>query len=137
MSEDRFQRFLREFKDLNIGFKKNPITKDLLVQKNEQAVSQSVQNLLQTRFGEKLMDPEVGSRVYEILFEPLDGFSAAQLQETIINTIRNYEPRVEIIDCIVSAEDSDSSEVRVDIEYRIVGDTITINSTFILQRPGD
>lgn len=69
MSEDRFQKFLREFKDLNIGFKKNPITKDLLVQKNEQAVSQSIQNLLQTRFGEKLMDPEVGSKVYEILFE--------------------------------------------------------------------
>lgn len=137
MSEDRFQRFVREFKDLNIGFKKNPITKDLLVRKNEQAVTQSIQNLLQTRFGEKLMDPEVGSKVYEILFEPLDGFSASQLQETIINTIRNYEPRVEIIDCIVSAEDSDSSEVRVDIEYRIVGDTITINSTFILQRPGD
>jgi phage baseplate assembly protein W len=137
MSEDKFQSFLRSFTDLNIGFKRNPITKDLLVQKNEQAVTQSIQNLLNTRFGEKLMDPEVGSRIYEILFEPLDEFSASQLQETIINTIRNYEPRVDVISCIVSAEDSDSSEVMVDLEYRIVGDTITINSTFILQRPGD
>jgi phage baseplate assembly protein W len=137
MSEENFQKFLRSFKDLNIGFKKNPITKDLLTQKNEQAVVQSINNLILTRFGEKLMDPQVGSEVYEILFEPLDGFSAARLQQTIINTIRNYEPRVDIINCVVSAEDSDSSEVRVDIEYRIVGDTITINSTFILQRPGD
>jgi len=137
MAEDRFQKFSRNFKDLNIGFKRNPITKDLLVQKNEQAVSQSIENLLNTRFGEKLMDPEVGSRIYEILFEPLDEFSAVDLQETIINTINNYEPRVDIIDCVVSAENSDASEVMVDLEYRIVGDTITINSTFILQRPGD
>lgn len=137
MAEDRFQKFSRSFKDLNIGFKRNPITKDLLVQKNEQAVSQSIENLLNTRFGEKLMDPEVGSRIYEILFEPLDEFSAVDLQETIINTINNYEPRVDIIDCVVSAENSDASEVMVDLEYRIVGDTITINSTFILQRPGD
>jgi phage baseplate assembly protein W len=137
MSEDRFQTFLRSFSDLNVGFKRNPITKDLLVQKNEQAVTQSVQNLLNTRFGEKLMDPEVGSKIYEILFEPLDEFSASELQQTIINTINNYEPRVEIINCVVTAENSDSSEVLVDLEYRIVGDTVTINSTFILQRPGD
>jgi phage baseplate assembly protein W len=137
MTEDRFQKFSRSFKDLNVGFKNNPITKDLLVQKNEQAVSQSIENLLNTRFGEKLMDPEVGSKIYEILFEPLDEFSASELRENIINTINNYEPRVDVINCVVSAEDSDASEVMVDLEYRIVGDTITINSTFILQRPGD
>jgi phage baseplate assembly protein W len=137
MSEDKFQTFIRSFKDLNVGFKRNPITKDLLVQKNEQAVSQSVQNLLNTRFGEKLMDPEVGSRIYEMLFEPLDEFSASELQQTIINTINNYEPRVEVISCVVTAENTDASEVTVDLEYRIVGDSVTINSTFILQRPGD
>jgi phage baseplate assembly protein W len=136
MSKDLFKDYYRQFTDVNTGFRINPITKDVLQLKNETAVTQSIKNLIQTKFGEKLMDPEVGSRVYETLFEPLDAFSASKLAETIINTINNFEPRVVVNDCVVSAEDTDSYEVAVDIDYTIVGENVSIQSRFILERPG-
>jgi len=137
MADYLFKDYFREFKDLDIGFQKNPVTKDLVVVKNETAVTQSIKNLLQTKFGERLMDPDIGSRIYEILFEPLDEFSATTLKENIINTIKNFEPRVIINNCEVSAESSDSNEILVDIDYTIVGENLSIQSRFILERPGD
>lgn len=136
MAEELFKDYYRKFNDVNTGFTLNPITKDVLSVKNEAAVTQSIKNLIQTKFGEKLMDPEVGSRIYEILFEPLDEFSAQQLVENIINTIRNFEPRVTVNDCVVSAMSTDSNEIMVELDYTIVGENLSIQSRFILERPG-
>ena len=60
------------FKDVNITFKKHPVTDDLVVSRDASAIKQAIVNLLLTNKGEKLFNPEYGSDIRAYLFEPLD-----------------------------------------------------------------
>ena len=60
------------FKDLNITFKKHPVTNDIVVSRDESAIKQAIVNLLLTNKGERLMNPRYGSDIRSFLFEPLD-----------------------------------------------------------------
>ena len=66
----------RRSEDVNISLPKNPFTKDIYGVSNENAIKQSIKNLVLTVPGEKPFQPLVGSRVNELLFEPLDPFIA-------------------------------------------------------------
>ena len=126
--------YIRSYKDLNIDFRNNPITKDIYAVKNESAITQSLKNLVQTRFGERLMQPTIGSGVYDMLFEPLDIFSGLELQTKIKTVINNYEKRIEVLDVEVAiVEDGDT--VVVNVRYRIIGEPTIISNQFILERP--
>lgn len=65
----------RGFKDFAISFSNNPTTKDFGMVKNENAIKQSVRNLISTIFGERPFQPDIGSRVKGLLFENFDPFS--------------------------------------------------------------
>ena len=92
-----------------------------------------MKNLVLTSPGEKLFQPDVGSKVFQLLFEPLDPFTVDTLRDEITDTLRNYEPRIEVISVEISAED-DYHQLRVDVEYRIVGQPLVQTIDFILQR---
>jgi phage baseplate assembly protein W len=133
--DDIFRVTPRSFKDVGINFNKNPLTNDVIAVKDESAVTQSIKNLIMTKFGEKLMDPSIGSDVYNMLFEPLDAFSGMELKDRILNTIRNFEPRVDVIDVLVTSIEDDDSAIVVTLTYRIIGEPQIINNKFLLERP--
>ena len=60
------------FKDLNITFKKHPVTNDVVVSKDASAIKQAIVSLLLTNKGERLMNPKYGSDIRSYLFEPMD-----------------------------------------------------------------
>ena len=124
----------RSFKDINMSILKNPFSKDIASVTNEESIKQSIKNIVLTAPGEKLFNPKFGSNVYNMLFEPLDPFMIDSLQVEILNTIKNYEKRVEVTNlrCI---PDYDLYSVTVSLEYRIVGLPITETIQFVLQRP--
>ena len=122
-------------KDLKINFMPHPVTGDLQVTKDDAAVKQSVVNLLMTIPGERPFQSSLGSRISELLFEPLDYGIAAQIQEEIRTTIRNYEPRIGIVELVVEPEFEENS-FTVHMEYEIVGrqDNAPQEINFLLQR---
>ena len=124
----------RGFKDIGVGFLLNAFTKDAAVVKNENAIKQSIKNLVLTQKGEKLFQPEIGSGVYELLFEPMDPFTADSIRDEIINTLGQYEPRITISEVTVLANE-ETNQFDVTVEYRIVGQPIVETVNFILQRP--
>ena len=66
----------RSFKDISITFDKNFVTDDLAVTKDFNAIKQSVKNLVTTVPGERFFNPNIGSRITDLLFEPLDFINA-------------------------------------------------------------
>tara|TARA_B100000941_G_scaffold30578_2_gene18103 strand:- start:22485 stop:22904 length:420 start_codon:yes stop_codon:yes gene_type:complete len=124
----------RGFKDVGMSFLLNVFTKDAAVVKNENAIKQSIKNLVLTQKGEKLFQPELGSGVYELLFEPMDPFTADSIRDEIINTLGQYEPRISILEVDVEPNE-DTNTFDVTVEYRIVGQPIVETVNFILQRP--
>ena len=96
------------FKDLNITFKKHPITNDVVVSKDASAIKQAIVSLLLTNKGERLMNPKYGSDIRSYLFEPLDYGTAAQIKANIRSTIDRFEPRISISDlkCLPNYNDN-------------------------------
>ena len=86
------------YKDINITFKKHPVTNDVVVSKDASAIKQAIVSLLLTNKGERLMNPKYGSDIRSYLFEPLDYGTAAQIKANIRSTIDRFEPRISISD---------------------------------------
>ena len=114
------QRVSKSFKDLSMSFKFNPLSGDLITLKNENAIARAVRNIVLTTPGEKFFDPDFGSSVSEILFENVDDITAVSIEDEIKSSLKNYEPRVELIDVNVEPN-FDENQFDVTISYRIVG----------------
>ena len=109
-----------KFKDLSITFKKHPVTNDLVTVKDKAAVSQSIKGLLLTRKGERPFQPDLGSGLQDILFEPMDYGTSALIKKEITETLNRYEPRV-IVTGLICFPDYDNNGYNVELEYLIRG----------------
>ena len=110
----------RSFKDISVTFDKNFVTDDLMVTKNFNAIKQSVQNLIVTVPGERFFNPNIGSRITDLLFEPLDFINASLVKSEVEYTIKAFEPRVKLTDVIVD-ENYDDNGYDVTIEFEVIG----------------
>ena len=124
----------RSFKDMNLSMGSNPFTKDVSVVKNNNAIKQSIRNLVLTSPGEKLFQPWLGCRVKEMLFEPLDMFTAQSIQDEIINTINQHDERIQL-QSVEVIPNFGNDRLNISIEYKIVGIPIVETVDFVLQRP--
>ena len=113
-------RVSRSFKDISLSFEPHPITKDLPVLKNVNAIRRSVRNLVQTIPGERFFNPILGSSVYDSLFDLMDFGTSNLIEQEIVTTLRNFEPRVNNVRVRVSAR-ADQNNFDVTIFFDIVG----------------
>ena len=104
----------RQFRDFGIGMKSNPNTEDFSVVKNENAIKQSMKNLLLTQFGERPFQPNTGSRVRSMLFENFDIFMIEGLNDEIRNTLKRLEPRVIVNDVRCNVDNDNELQVEID-----------------------
>mgnify|MGYP003124535791 FL=1 len=114
------ERVKQEFKDVSMSFKVNPLNDDLIALKNSSAIARSIRNIVFTQPGEKFFNPNFGSRVSESLFENVDNSSAIVIRDEIRNSIKNFEPRVKLLNVFVRPN-SEFNEMNVTIEYEIIG----------------
>ncbi len=122
------------FKDLNITFKPHPITGDLIVTKDEAAIKQAVVNLLLTNKGERFFNANIGSSVSSMLFEPLDYGTAGMISSEIENTLRLYEPRINVLS-VDTIPNFDENGFDVELSFEIIGrEDIPVNVAFFLER---
>jgi phage baseplate assembly protein W len=128
------ERISKGFLDISSSFQVNPLNFDLISIKNETAIARSVRNLVLTTPGEKFFNENIGSRISQSLFENIDEINASIIKDEIVNTIKNYEPRVELIGVFVSP-DYDNYSFDVKIQYTIVGiDVLPQQLTFALEQ---
>ena len=114
------QRVSQAFKDISMSFQINPLNDDLIALTNATAIARSIRNIVFTSPGEKVFDPNFGSNVSKLLFEIVDDVSALAIRDEIENSIRNHEPRVELIDVIIEPNYG-ANEFNANILYRIIG----------------
>ena len=129
---------VRDFKDLDLSFNIHPVKKDVNKHVGVKAVINSIKNLILTNQYEKPFQPEIGSNVRKLLFENLDPITASALQREIYQIIKNYEPRAisnskDDIQVIV-IPDYDKNAFSVDINFKVVNQSLPITVTFFLER---
>lgn len=108
------------YKDLNVTFKKHPVTDDLIVSKDSAAIKQAISNLLLTGTRERFFQPELGSKIPELLFEPFDFATSGLIKDEIRRVLINYEPRVKI-GTINVFPNYDANGYDVDMTVKILG----------------
>lgn len=124
---DRKQQIYSDFlTDLN----PHPVSGDIVRFVNENAVVRSCKNLILTDRGERLYQPDVGSDIRRMLFEPLSSMAAEMIAEYIRTTIETYEPRAKILDVSV-IPNYDNNSYSVDCVIMVINkqDPVSFNVT--------
>lgn len=124
------------FSDLDTQFTLNPITDDVASLKNFESIKRSIRNIISTNKGERPLDPDFGSNVRALLFEPDSDLLRFALQDEIETQIENFEPRVDLISVVVSntSEAIDSNELNVVIEFTPINSQQTVSLNVVLER---
>lgn len=121
------------YSDFHRDFTENPITFDLARKTNEEAVKESLANLLLTDRGERPFQPNLGCDIRKMLFENITPSTVELMKEAIQNTINAYEPRVNLVGVDVKAN-TDSNEVTISIVFHLINSEDDIVFTRTLSR---
>ena len=126
-------RISQAFKDISLSFEPHPVTKDLTIIKNENAIKRSIRNLVTTIPTERFFQQIIGSGVRESLFDFVDFGTASVIQKEIETVIENFEPRVDNVNVEAIAR-PDDNEFEVKVFFDIVGtELVTQEFTFMLE----
>ncbi len=123
---------IKKYIDIDMNFGKNPFTKDVMLKKGDASIKQSVKNLVLSRVGERPFQPNIGTQVYNILFDNIMPQTAITLQSTIENVINTFEPRVVLgeVECV---PDHDNHGYAVSIVFTLINDPSPIIVEFFLE----
>ncbi len=127
------KRISRGFKDISLSFKPHPVTDDLQVLKNEDAIRRSVRNIVQTIPTERFFNSLLGSDVQKSLFEFVDFGTASTIRQQVAIALDNFEPRIENVDVSVDPQPEDNN-FDVTVIFDIIGQEFpTQEYSFLLE----
>ena len=124
----------RAFKDINLSFKRHPVTNDVVTIRDEDAIKRSVSNIIFTIIGEKPFEPNFGSVINNSLFELDTTLNQIRISDEIKNSLENYEPRIAGISVSVSIY-PDSNELNCTVQYDIIGLSVPPQEVNVLLHP--
>ena len=110
----------RTFKDINLSFKRHPVTNDVITVSDEDAIKRSVKNIIFTTLGEKPFVPQFGSVINESLFDLNTELSEIRITDEIRSSLLNYEPRIDNVVVNVTVA-PDTNEMNCTVQYDITG----------------
>lgn len=121
------------YADLDLAFRPNPVTGDINPVRDTEAIKRSVVNLVLTSFFERPFQPEIGSGVRGLLFEPADPITMHSIEEAVNRTIENFEPRVRVLE-ITSDFQEDDNSYRLTLEFQILSSQQVVTTDIVLER---
>ena len=136
IAKDKFDKASTKFQvysDFLNDLTPHPVIKDVVRYTNEAAVNRSIRNLILTNRGERLYQPDIGSDIQQLLFEPMIASTGDLIRKFIQNTITNYEPRVKVLKVDVLAYE-EKNAYAVTITYLIINRQDPVQLTVTLDR---
>jgi len=125
--------YKKSYKDLSFDFTANPQTGDVATVKDAVSVKRGIKNILLTAPFERLFQPEVGSGIENILFEPMTPLTEQRLSDACASAIEAWEKRATVEDIAVISEE-EYNRYRVAILFSINNSLITEQVDVFLNR---
>ena len=119
--------------DLDLSLTLHPIRKDVVPLRDDNAIKNSIKNLLQTNRFERPFQSSLGANLGGLLFEPADDITKGLLKDQIKNVINRFEPRVFIQNVLVEDE-VEKNAYRVQIQFIIKEFDIDDSVEIVLRR---
>ena len=105
------------YKDISADFDANAITGDIDPVKDAISVKRGITNILLTSMFERLFQPELGSNLKDVLFEPIDEITTARIEREVRSAIDAWEKRAEVLNVFVDP-DEDYNRYKVSVTFR-------------------
>ena len=110
--------YKKSYKDLSFDFTANPQTGDVATVKDAVSVKRGIKNILLTAGFERLFQPEIGSGIKNLLFEPMTPLTEQRLVDACADAIDAWEKRASVID-ISAISEEEYNRYRVAIQFKI------------------
>jgi len=124
---------MARYSDLDLDFAKNPLSLDVNVKTDVEAVKRSIKNLIIPGRYERLFQPDLSAGVSGLLFEQLTPGTKNTIETRIRQTIQKNEPRANLRNVQV-LEDFDNNELKVTVDFTVVNISRPVNLEFTLRR---
>ena len=121
------------YSDIDFTFTKKPVIGDVALSYDELAVVRSIRNLLLTKHYERPFNPDIGSNIDAILFEPISPVTATSLEKEVELVIKNYEKRAKLKE-ITIVPYPDKNAYDITISFYIENATLPTSVTLLLER---
>ena len=105
------------YRDISADFDANAITGDLDPVKDAISIKRGITNILLTSMFERLFQPELGSNLKDVLFEPIDEITTARIEREVRSAIDAWEKRAEVLNVFVDP-DEDYNQYKVSVTFR-------------------
>ena len=105
----------------------------IVFSQNEQDIKEAIQIILMTARGERVMRPEFGCGIRELVFEPINTGTLALVEANVLESLTLFEPRIDVLDVDVRSdkEEADQGKLLITVHYRVR----TTNNEFNLVFP--
>jgi phage baseplate assembly protein W len=121
------------YSDFYVNFSKNFGTKDIARLTNEESVISSLKNIILTRKGERLFQPEFGCNISGLLFENFSKFTTDAIETEVRTTVENFEPRIKTIK-VRAIESQDNHSIELQLFFITINNPEEISISFLLSR---
>jgi phage baseplate assembly protein W len=121
------------YSDIDFTFIKKPVTADVALSYDEQAVIRSIRNLLSTKHYERPFNPNIGSNMDALLFENISLSTSISIQKEIESIVKNYEPRATVQNIKVSPY-AEKNAYNITLSFYIENATLPTTITLLLER---
>lgn len=107
---------------------------DIKMISDEEDIESSLHILLSTRLGERVMLPDYGCNLDELLFEGLNRTLITYVTELIETAILYHEPRIDVVRIDISESDPLQGKLIIEIDYRVRATNSRKNMVFPFYR---
>ncbi|MBD2037663.1 GPW/gp25 family protein [Leptolyngbya sp. FACHB-321] len=110
---------------------------NLDVAEYEESVRQSIVIILGTAKGERVMRPDFGCGIYDLVFEVKTAATAGRVSQAVQEALLLFEPRIDVVDVEVIARSDETGEmllINVTYEVRATNNVFNLVYPFYLER---
>ena len=103
----------------------------------EDSVRQSIWIILGTSKGERVMRPNFGCGIYDLVFEPQSSTTAGRIAQTVREDLTKLEPRIDVLNVAViprSEPEGEMLQISVDYQVRATNNAFNLVYPFYLER---
>ena len=112
----------RTYKDFSFNFSHNPMSGDVAKKTGANAVKGAMLSIMKTNYNERLFQPEVGSGIRALLFEPMNPITEERLKQEVKDCLRRSEPRATILGITIVGQE-DKNRYKVSILFSVSTET--------------
>ena len=112
----------RTYHDFSFNFSHNPMSGDVAKKSGANAVKGAMLSIMKTNYNERLFQPEVGSGIRALLFEPMNPITEERLKQEVKDCLERSEPRATILGITVQGQE-DKNRYQVSILFSVSTET--------------